>query len=180
MSDGFDQNQEQARNPRSVASEPETATQDNHAPRVARSVFSGAASSPTADSAERRPRRSTPRPRRMNLSLVRLDAWSVAKVAFLLAVAGGIIQIIAVALIWTLLNAVGVFDQITQIFSTTGLDAGSVNLADIFSLSTILSAVTIFSIVEVVIFTLLSTIGALLYNAVSALVGGVHATLGDD
>ena len=116
----------------------------------------------------------------MNLSLVRLDAWSVAKVAFLLAVAGGIIQIIAVALIWTLLNAVGVFDQITQIFSTTGLDAGSVNLADIFSLSTILSAVTIFSIVEVVIFTLLSTIGALLYNAVSALVGGVHATLGDD
>ena len=116
----------------------------------------------------------------MNLSLVRVDAWSVAKVAFLLSVAGGIIQIIAVALIWALLNAVGVFEQITQIFTSTGLDSGSTNLTDIFSLSKVLSAVTIFSIGEIVIFTLLATIFALLYNAVSALVGGVHVTLGDD
>ena len=116
----------------------------------------------------------------MNLSLVRVDAWSVAKVAFLLSVAGGIIQIIAVALVWLLLNTVGVFDQVTQIFSSTGLDAGSMNLTDIFSLSKVLSAVTIFSIGEVVIFTLLAMIFALLYNAVSALVGGVHVTLGDD
>jgi hypothetical protein len=32
----------------------------------------------------------------------------------------------------------------------------------------------------VVLFTLLSTILAWLYNVVSALVGGVHMTLGDD
>ena len=180
MSDEFDQNEEQAHDSSTVESVPKPVAEEYHAPRVARSVFSGASSSPVSGSTERRPRKSTPRPRRMNMSLVRLDAWSVAKVAFLLAVAGGIIQIIAVSLIWAVLNAVGVFDQITQIVSTTGLDAGSVNLADIFSLSTILSAVTIFSIVEVVIATLLSTIGALLYNVVSALVGGVHATLGDD
>ena len=116
----------------------------------------------------------------MNLSLVRVDAWSVAKVSFLLCVAGGIIQITAFALIWMLLNAVGVFDQVTQIFSSTGLDAGSINLTTILSMSTVLSAVTIFSIAEVVIFTLLATIFALLYNAMSALVGGVHVTLGDD
>ena len=39
---------------------------------------------------------------------------------------------------------------------------------------------TIFSIVEMVIITILCTIFALLYNVVSALVGGVHVTLGDD
>lgn len=116
----------------------------------------------------------------MNLSLVRVDAWSVAKVTFLLSVAGGIIQVIAFALLWAMLNAVGVFDQVTQIFSSTGLDAGDMNLSDILSLSKVLSAVTIFSIGEVIIFTLLATIFALLYNAVSALVGGVHVTLGDD
>jgi len=40
--------------------------------------------------------------------------------------------------------------------------------------------VTIFSIIEVVIFTILATIIALIYNVVSSLVGGVHVTLGDD
>ena len=40
--------------------------------------------------------------------------------------------------------------------------------------------VTIFSIVEVVLITLLVTIITLLYNVVTALVGGVHVTLGDD
>ena len=49
-----------------------------------------------------------------------------------------------------------------------------------FSLSTVLSAVTIFSIIEVVIVTVLITIVALLYNVVSSLVGGIHVTLGDD
>ena len=125
-------------------------------------------------------RRETPRARRMNLSLTRLNPWSVAKVTFMMAVAGAIIQIVAAALVWVLLNVVGVFDQITQIVASTGLDAGGLNLADVFSLPTVLSGTTIFSIIEVVLFTVLATIIALIYNVVSSLVGGVHVTLGDD
>ena len=116
----------------------------------------------------------------MSLSLTHVDAWSVAKATFLLSVAGAIIQIVAAALVWLLLNVVGVFDQVTQIVSSTGLDAGGFNLGDVFSLGTVLSVVTIFSIIGVVLFTLLATIIAWLYNVVSALVGGVHMTLGDD
>lgn len=123
---------------------------------------------------------SQPRARRMSLSLVRVDAWSVAKVTFLLSVAGGIIQVIAAGLVWLFLNMVGVFDQVTQIVSSTGLNSNGFNLADVFSLPTILSAVTILSVVEIVILTLLSAIGALLYNVVGSLVGGIHLTLGDD
>lgn len=116
----------------------------------------------------------------MSLSLTRVDAWSVAKVTFMLSIAGGIIQIVAAGLLWVMLNIVGVFDSVTQIVSSTGLDAGGLDLANVFSLSTVLSAVTIFSIIEVVLFTVLITIIALLYNVVSSLVGGVHMTLGDD
>lgn len=116
----------------------------------------------------------------MSLSLTRVDAWSVAKVTLLLSVAAGIIQIVAVALIWALLNVVGVFDQVTQIVSSTGLDTGGFNLASIFSLGTVLSSVTILSIVEVVVATLFAVIIAALYNVISQLVGGVHVTLGDD
>ena len=118
--------------------------------------------------------------RRMSLSLTRIDAWSAAKVAFMLSIAGGIIQIVAVTLLWLLLNVVGVFDQVTQIVSSTGLDAGGFDLANVLSLSTVLSAVTIFSIIEVVLFTVLVVILTLLYNVVSTLVGGIHVTLGDD
>lgn len=121
-----------------------------------------------------------PRARRMSLSLVRVDAWSVAKVTFLLSVAGGIIQVIAAGLVWLFLNMIGVFDQVTQIVSSTGLDSNGFNLADVFSLPTVLSTVTIFSIVEIIIITVLSAIIALLYNVVGLLVGGIHITLGDD
>ena len=40
----------------------------------------------------------------MSLSLTRIDAWSAAKVAFMLSIAGGIIQIVAVTLLWLLLR----------------------------------------------------------------------------
>lgn len=125
-------------------------------------------------------RRGVPRARRMNLSVTHLNPWSVAKVSFMMGVAGAIIQIVAVASVWALLNIVGVFDQITQIVASTGLDAGGLNLADVFSLSTVLSGATIFSIIEVVLFTVLVTVVTLIYNVVSALVGGIHVTLGDD
>ncbi len=125
-------------------------------------------------------RRGVPRARRMNLSVTRFNPWSVAKVSFMMGVAGAIIQIVAVALVWMLLNIVGVFDQITQIVASTGLDAGGLNLADVFSLSTVLSGATIFSIIEVVLFTVLAIVVTLIYNVVSSLVGGIHVTLGDD
>ena len=82
--------------------------------------------------------------------------------------------------LWMMLNVVGVFDQVTQIVSSTGLDAGGFDLANVLSLSTVLSAVTIFSIIEVILITVLVTIVTLLYNVVSTLVGGIHVTLGDD
>lgn len=149
------------------------------APRVARSISNQpqSESEPRANKTRaslRSPRRSTPRARRMNLSLTHVNAWSVAKVTFMLSIAGAIIEVLAAALVWLLLDAVGVFDQLNNIVSSTGLAADSLNL------STVLSVVTILAIVGVVLVTLLATIIALLYNVISALVGGVHITLGDD
>lgn len=116
----------------------------------------------------------------MQLSLTRLEPWSVAKVTFLLAIAGGIIQVVAATLLWLLLNAIGLFDNLTQVISKTGLDAGGFDLGQVLSLSTVLSSVTIFSIFEIVLVVVLVTIFAFLYNMVSSLVGGIHVTLGDD
>lgn len=158
---------------------------DRESPRVARSASNQPLIADKDRPEENKPvrpakRGQKPHARRMNLSVTRVDAWSVAKVTFMLAIAGALVQIIAVALLWSLLKVVGVFDQVTQIVSSAGLDTGGMDLTNILSLPTVLSAVTIFSIAEIVLVTILVTIFALLYNVVSALVGGVHVTLGDD
>lgn len=166
--------------------EGEQGNSGHNGPRVARSAsnqHSGSGSSSSVPAPRMNggsSKRRKPRARRMSLSMTRIDPWSVAKVTFLLSVAFGIIQIVAVALIWGLLNVVGVFDQVTQIVSSTGLDAGGFNLASVFSFGTVISTVTIVAIVEVVIATVFAVIIAALYNVISQLVGGVHVTLGDD
>lgn len=183
-----DQNPEEEQIVEHTDDQQEEGGHDSDAPRVARSVSNQpliseeqAREHSAGGRIPSRPvRRPAPRARRMSLSLTRVDAWSVAKVSFMLSIAGGIIQVVAAGLVWMLLNVVGVFDQITQIVSSTGLDASGLDLANVFSLSTVLSAVTIFSIIEVVVITVLITIVALLYNVVSSLVGGIHVTLGDD
>ena len=168
MSENMEEQEPSVQSPASEAQETE-----NHAPRVASSASGGV-------KVREKRRGGAPRARRMSLSLTRIDAWSAAKVAFMLSIAGGSIQIVAVDLLWGMLNVVGVFDQVTQIVSSTGLDAGGFDLTNVFSLGTVLSAVTIFSIVEVVLITVLVVIFTLLYNVVSTLVGGIHVTLGDD
>ena len=144
--------------------------------RSARTAASAAG--PVKASSTTRPH--VPRARRMQLSLTRLEPWSVAKVTFLLSIAGAIIQVVAAALLWILLNAMGLFDNLTQVISKTGLDAGGFDLGQVLSLGTVLSSVTIFSIFEIVLVVALVTIFAFLYNLVSSLVGGIHVTLGDD
>lgn len=116
----------------------------------------------------------------MKLSLTKVDPWSVAKVSFLLAIALGIIQIVAVAVFWWLLSTVGVFDQVNTMISQTGLNTSSMDISSFLGFGQVTSWVTIFSVFEVLLIVIIATIGAFLYNVVSALVGGVHVTLGDD
>ena len=172
----------------SPAGQPVSQSAGEGHPRVARSVSNkpivgeAGRSAESASGTPVRPavRRGTPRARRMNLSLTRLNVWSVAKVSFMMGVAGAIIQIVAATLVWLLLSAVGVFGHVASIVSSTGLATDNFNLDSVLSLPTVLSVVTILAIVGIVLWTLLCTILAAIYNVVSSLVGGIHVTLGDD
>jgi hypothetical protein len=121
-----------------------------------------------------------PKARRMKLSLTKVDPWSVAKVSFLLSIAFGIIQIVAVSILWWLLSAVGLFDKVNTVISQTGLSGSGVDVNSFLGYGQVVSWVTIFAVFEVILIVILATISAFLYNVVSSLVGGVHVTLGDD
>lgn len=122
------------------------------------------------------------RTRRARLVLARLDPWSVLKLSFLLSVALGIVVAIAVAVLWYVLDALGVFTsasqtitEITASESDTGFD-----LMQYVRLERVMTVTGILVGVNVILLTALSTLAAFLYNISASLVGGLQVTLSED
>lgn len=119
-------------------------------------------------------------PRRVRLSLSRVNLWSVARLAFLLSVALGIIAVVVVTLLWTVLDTMGVFTQLDSVVADVVGTESDFRLTDLLSLPRVLSVTVFLAVVDVVLVTLVTTIAALLYNLASGLVGGIRLTLSDD
>jgi len=137
----------------------------------------------TSTSSSIRP--TTPRPRgtrRARLRLVHLDPWSVMKTSFLLSIAFGIVTVVAVAVVWSVLGAAGVWDSINQTVSDVlgGDSAQNFDVQNYVGTSRVLGFTMIVAVVDVVLITAISTLGAFLYNLAAALLGGVEVTLAED
>ncbi|MGJ7439507.1 DUF3566 domain-containing protein [Aquipuribacter sp. MA13-6] len=118
-------------------------------------------------------------PRKARLSLARLDPWSVLKLSFLLSVALGIIGVVVTAVVWNVIDGMGVFTDINEIVGQVQGDA----LFDIYAyvgFERMLSLSVVVSVANVVILTALATLFAFVYNISSGLVGGLHVTLTDE
>ena len=127
----------------------------------------------------------TPRPRgtrRARLRLVHLDPWSVMKTSFLLSIAFGIVTVVAVAVVWSVLGAAGVWDSINQTVSDVlgGDSAQNFDVQNYVGTSRVLGFTMIVAVVDVVLITAIATLGAFLYNLAAALLGGVEVTLAED
>ncbi|WP_394216703.1 DUF3566 domain-containing protein [Brachybacterium vulturis] len=118
-------------------------------------------------------------PRRVRLTLARLDPFSVMKLSFLAAIAIGIATVVAVILLWNLVEAIGLWGQIDQL--GRDLNGGEpLPFMEFFTFSKMTSYGTIVAVVNVVIITALGTLGAFLYNLVAALLGGLKMTFTDE
>ena len=118
-------------------------------------------------------------PRRVDLAIARIDAWTVMKVAFLLSVALGIAMVVATIVLWLMVDAMHVFSQIEEFLKTMGAGRYA-DLLDYVRLPRVISYATIVAVINVVLLTALSTLGAMLYNVVASLVGGVKVSLMDE
>lgn len=120
--------------------------------------------------------------RKARLRLARVDPWSVMKVAFLLSIAMGIVLFVAVATIWSVLDAAGVFGIVGDVVSdvtASETDAG-IQVEEVLSLSRTLGLTTLLAVFDVVLITALATLGAFLYNLAASLLGGLELTLAED
>jgi len=119
--------------------------------------------------------------RRARLRLARIDPWSVMKMSFLLSIALGIIAFIAVFVLWSVLDSMGVFQSLsTQIATITESDDSvGFDLMQYVGLDRVLGVTTIVMLVNVVLLTALATLAAFIYNLAAALVGGLDITWTD-
>ncbi|MFD7689790.1 DUF3566 domain-containing protein [Streptomyces sp. NPDC059781] len=135
--------------------------------------------------AVRRPRtgaRTTPRVRKARLRVSKADPWSVMKVSFLLSIALGICTIVASAVLWMVMDAMGVFSTVGSTISeaTGSNESNGFDLQSFLSLPNVLMFTTIIAVIDVVLATALATLGAFIYNLSAGFVGGVELTLAED
>lgn len=129
-----------------------------------------------------RPASERPRTRRARLLLSRVDPWSVMKLSFLLSIALGIVLVTAVAVLWSVLDAIGVFESVRGSVSalTAGEGTSGVDVGSFVALDRVLGVATILAVVNIILVTALATLAAFLYNISTSLVGGLQVTLTED
>ena len=135
--------------------------------------------------AVRRPRtgaRTMPRTRKARLRVAKADPWSVMKVSFLLSIALGICTVIAAAVLWMVMDAMGVFSTVGGTISeaTGSNDSNGFDLQSFLSLPRVLIFTSVIAVIDVVLATALATLGAFIYNLSAGFVGGVELTLAED
>ncbi|MFD5188259.1 DUF3566 domain-containing protein [Streptomyces sp. NPDC058357] len=138
-----------------------------------------------AAQAARRPRtgaRTTPRTRKARLRVAKADPWSVMKVSFLLSIALGICTVVASAVLWMVMDAMGVFETVGGTISeaTGSNDGNGFDLQSFLSLPRVLIFTSVIAVIDVVLATALATLGSFIYNLSAGFVGGIELTLAED
>ncbi|WP_405778828.1 DUF3566 domain-containing protein [Streptomyces sp. NBC_00859] len=126
--------------------------------------------------------RTTPRTRKARLRVAKADPWSVMKVSFLLSIALGVCTVVAAAVLWMVMDAMGVFSTVGGTISeaTGSSDGSGFDLQSFLSLPRVLLFTAVIAVIDVVLATALATLGAFIYNLSAGFVGGVELTLAED
>ena len=123
--------------------------------------------------------------RKARLLVSKVDPWSVLKMSFLLSVALGIMTVVCAVMLWSAMDLTGIFDRVNdligQVLGGEGdTEGGAIVIQEMVTLGQVASFATIIAVVNVVVLTVISMLGAVLYNISASLVGGVGVTLTDD
>lgn len=114
--------------------------------------------------------------KRVRLRLQAIDLWSATKLGFLLSIAIGIVNVVAVYSIWQVLNGIGLFSSIDELLGSVFGTVTPVNVTQDFALEQVMSTTATLSLLNIILTTALTVIWAGIFNVVSKLIGGVGLT----
>jgi hypothetical protein len=117
--------------------------------------------------------------RRANLVIARIELRSVMKFSFWISLIAFVVLFVAVALIYYTLSGLGVFAALQRTLSgvTSSTGSSGVNLATWTSPSRVFGYTMLIGAANIVIITILSTIGAMIYNLIARSGAGIEITL---
>jgi hypothetical protein len=117
--------------------------------------------------------------RQAHLTVARVEPWSVMKFSFVMSLVAFVILFVAVTILYGTLSALGVFESLQRVVTsvTSSQDSAGVNAARWFSASRVLGYTGLLGSLDIVLITAVATIGAVVYNLTSRLIGGVEVTL---
>lgn len=116
--------------------------------------------------------------KKVRLRIAYIDPLSAIKTSFVLSMVFGIALVFAIIFIWYLLNQSGSLDAATGLVSDvfgTGF-----NIAGLLSFSRVLTLGILVTTIQVVVWTLITGLFAIIYNVFAEFIGGVEVTLSDD
>ena len=118
-------------------------------------------------------------PRRARLQLRHIDTWSALKISLVLSIALFFIWMVAVGVLYGVLNALGVFETLNDLFGQVGSVSGSEATGDVITPGVVFGGAAIIGAINIVLLTALCTVGTFIYNLCSDLVGGLEITLSE-
>jgi hypothetical protein len=130
--------------------------------------------------AKGKPQKGPQRPaRQAHLTVARVEPWSVMKFSFVVSLVAFVILFVAVSILYGTLSALGVFESLQRVVTsvTSSQNSTGVNAAKWWSASRVLGYTGLLGSINIVLITAMSTIGAVVYNLTSRLIGGVEVTL---
>ena len=140
-------------------------------PKSSRSRFQATQSMPTT----------RPGTKRSRLRVSYINPMSVIKTTFILSLAFGLASIVAIIMLWSVAKFSGTIDAATGLLTDIfGIGGAGFNIVSLLSLPRIIFIGSVFTVFQVVTWTLLSGIFAVIYNMFAEYVGGWEITLTDD
>ncbi|MEV0671310.1 DUF3566 domain-containing protein [Mycobacterium sp. NPDC050441] len=118
-------------------------------------------------------------PVRASMQIRRVDPWTVLKVSLVLSVVLFFVWMIAVAFLYLVLGAMGVWSKLNSNVGDLLTSASGASGGELVSSGTIFGGAALVGLVNIVVLCAMATIGAFIYNLTTDLVGGVEVTLAD-
>lgn len=115
-------------------------------------------------------------PLRATVQVRRIDPWSMLKISSVISVSLFFVWMVAVGLLYGVLEGMGVWERLNSAFTDMVSDTGGGGL---ITAGQVFGYATVIGLVNTILFTALATLGAFIYNLCTDLVGGVQVTLAD-
>ncbi|MEU5258580.1 DUF3566 domain-containing protein [Amycolatopsis sp. NPDC021455] len=142
-----------------------------------------AAAVPSASTQRARPsalRRPGRGPRRASLQVKRFDPWSVLKLSLVLGVAMFFVWLVAVGVLYTVLDGMGVWDKLNGTYSSlVGGEGANASAEPLISAGRVFGIAAILGAINIVLVSALATVSAFIYNVSADLAGGLEVTLSE-